>query len=109
MYEQIKSVEAGYSDIVFVEFEICRAGHRPIGQSTYLLQVQLPHSGVVSARGSPHSVWLPHHRIHPSISQHDLHPPCQSLCGDTLVRLLIRHEERSLVGSDTGDLKDKSE
>ena len=79
MYEQIKSVEAGYSDIVFVEFEICRAGHRPIGQSTYLLQVQLPHSGVVSTRGSPHSMRLPHHRIHPSIHQNDLHPSGKSL------------------------------
>ena len=98
-----------YLNIAFVELEICRAGHRPIGQPTYLPQVQLPYIGVVGAGGSSHSVWLPHHGIHPSISQHDLHPSCQSLGCDALVRLLVRHEERSLVSSDTGDLKDKSE
>ena len=81
--------EAEILHITFVELEICRAGHRPIGQSTYLPQVQLPYIGVVSARGSPHSVWLPHHGIHPSISQNDLHPPGKSLGSHALVRPLV--------------------
>ena len=110
IHTKIKYVERQrYLNIAFVELEICRAGHRPISQPTYLPQVQLPYSSVVGAGGSSHSVWLPHHGIHPSISQQDLHPSCQSLGCDALVRLLVRHEERSLVGADTGDLKDKSE
>ena len=79
MYEQNKKCGGRNSDIAFVEFKICRAGHGPIGQSTYLLQVQLPHSGVVSTRGSPHSMRLPHHGIHPSIRENDLHPSGKSL------------------------------
>ena len=105
----IKCVKRRRLNITFVESQVCRAGHGPISQPTYLPQVQLPYIGVVGAGGSSHSVWLPHHRLHPSISQHDLHPSCQSLGCDALVRLLVRHEERSLVGVDTGDLKDKCE
>ena len=96
-------------NITFVESQVCRAGHGPVSQPTHLPQVQLPHSGVVGAGGRSHSVWLPHHGVHPSISQNDLDPPGKSLGCDALVRQLVGYEERSLVGADTGDLKDKRE
>ena len=110
MYMNIKMcAEAEILNISFVEFQVCRAGHRPVSQPTYLPQVQLPYIGVVSARGSPHSVWLPHHGIHPSISQNDLHPPGKSLGSHALVRPLVRNEKGSVVTTNTRDLKDKSD
>ena len=106
---QYKMCECVRLNITFVEFQVCRAGHRPVSQPTYLPQVQLPYSGVVGAGGSSHSVWLPHHGVHPSISQHDLHPPCKSLGSYALVWPLVRDEKSSLVPANTGDLKDKIE
>ena len=105
----IKCVKRQRLNLTFVKFQKCITGHGPVSQPTNLSQVQLPHSGVVGAGGRSHSVWLPHLGVHPSISQNDLDPPGKSLGCDALVRPLVRHEERSLVGADTGDLKDKSE